>query len=160
MTSADALSDILAVAAQNARHGGDIAFAATQIIAKRVELGVTASLDPLRADHVEFAQMVPEKVEAFSAAGMAIVKQSGQAIQQMTRFASDEVMMTARATMEMTVCSGPASLVEAQARFAYAWFDRVALNFITMGSLALSTQAAAMAPIQQTVFANAERLGR
>ena len=121
---------------------------------------MTATFDPLRADHVEFAQIVPEKVEAFSAAGMAILKQSGQAIGQMTRLASDEVMMTAHATMEMTVCSSPASLVEAQGRFTSAWFERAASNFITMGRLAVTTQAAVMAPIQQTVFANAERLGR
>ena len=72
ISSADALSNILAAATQNARHGSDIAFAAIQIIAKRVGLGVTASFDPLQADHVEFAQMISEKVEAFSAAGSVI----------------------------------------------------------------------------------------
>jgi hypothetical protein len=34
---------------------------------------------------VEFARIVPEKVEAFSAAGMIILKRSEQARRQMTR---------------------------------------------------------------------------
>jgi len=159
-TSIDTLSDIFAGAMQNMRHSGDIVIAATQIVAKRVGLGLAATFDPLQADHVEFAQIVPEKVKAFSAAGLAVLKQSDQANRQMMRLASDEVILAGRATMEMTVCSNPASLAEAQGRFAHAWFDRAAANFITMGRLALTVQVAAMAPIQQTVLANAERLGR
>ena len=44
---------------------------------------------------------------------MVMLKQSGQANRQMMRFASDEVMTTARATVEMTGCSSPAAVAEA-----------------------------------------------
>jgi hypothetical protein len=125
-----------------------------------VALGIAAALDPLRADHTEFERMVPEKVKAFSAAGMIMLEQSGQANRQVTRLASDAAMTTARATMAMAGCSNPVALVQAQGRFALDWFNRAASDFIAMGMLALGAQEAAMLPIQQTVFANAERLGR
>jgi hypothetical protein len=104
--------------------------------------------------------MVPEKVEAFSTAGMVMLTQSGQANREMIRSASEEVVTTARATMEMTGCFSPVALAEAQSRFAHAWFTRATSRWIAMGIRVFEAQAAAMAPIRQTVVANAERLGR
>jgi Phasin protein len=150
--------DMVAMASQNAIRSGDIARAATQVIAKRVALGMAGTADPLRADHIEFARMVPEKVEAFSAAGMVMLKQSSQAGRQIIRLASDEVMTTVHATMEMTGCSCPASFAELQGKFARAWFARVTSSFIMMGTIIVTAQAAAMMPIQETVFANVDRL--
>jgi O-methyltransferase involved in polyketide biosynthesis len=160
VSRADTTDGILAMARQNASRGNDLAKATTRIIAKRVALGLAAVLDPMHADHVEFARMVPEKVKAFSAAGMVMLNQSGEASRQMMRLASEEVMTTACATIEMTGCSSPAAWAEAQSRFARAWLSRATSSFNTMGMLALTAQAAAMAPIRQTVVANAERLGR
>jgi O-methyltransferase involved in polyketide biosynthesis len=160
VTGMGTIGDMLAVATRNASTGGDLAITAGQVIAKRVALGIAAAMDPLRADHAEFERMVPEKVEAFSAAGMILLEQSGQANQQMTRLASDAAMTTARATIAMTGCTSPVSLVHAQGKFALEWFNRAASGFIAMGTLALGVQEAAMLPIRQTVFANAERLGR
>jgi hypothetical protein len=154
------IGDMFAIATRNASTGGDLAITASQIVAKRVALGIAAAMDPLRADHAEFERMVPEKVEAFSVAGMIMLEQSGQANRQMTRLASDAAMATARATIAMTGCSSPVTLVQAQGRFTLEWFDRAVSNFIAMGMLALGAQEAAMLPIHQTVFANAERLGR
>lgn len=159
VSRADTTDGMLAMARQNACRGSDIARATTKIIAKRVALGLAAVLDPVHADHVEFARMVPEKVEAFSAAGMAMLNQSGEAGRQMMRLASEEVMTTACATIEVTGFSGPAAWAEAQGRFARAWLSRATSSFNTMGMLVLTAQAAAMAPILQTVSANAERLG-
>jgi hypothetical protein len=153
------MDGFFAAATQNARCGGEIAVATTQVIGKRVALGMAASFNPLAADRAEFSRMVPEKVEAFSSAGMVILKQSGQASQHMLRLASDEVMAAARATIEMTACSNPAALMEAQGRFARAWFVRARSRWIAMGQKALEAQSAAMAPIRQTVVANAKRLG-
>ena len=160
VSSADTMGGVLTAATLNAMHGGDIARATSQVIAKRVALGMVAAFDPLQADHVEFARIIPEKVEAFSTAGMVMLKQSNQVNRQMVRFAYDEVMATARATIEMAGCSSPATLAKAQSRFARAWFSRAASSCIALGMLALTAQAAAMAPIRQTVVANAERLGR
>jgi hypothetical protein len=150
--------DMVTMASQNAIRSGDIARAATQVIAKRVALGMAGTADPLGADHIEFARMVPEKVEAFSTAGMVMLEQSGQVGRQIMRLASDEVMTTVHATMEMTGCSSPASIADLHGKFARAWFDRMTSSFIMMGTMVLTAQAAAMMPIQETVFANVDRL--
>jgi len=156
---AGAIGDVFAVATRNAARGGDLVIATGQVMAKRMALGMAAALNPLLADHTEFARIVPEKVGAFSNAGMIMIEQSNRANRQMARLASDEVVTTARATIAMAGCSSPAALAAAQGRFALAWFGRAASNFIAMGMLALSAQDAAMAPIRETVGANAERLG-
>jgi len=150
--------DMVTMARQNASRGAGIARAATQVIAKRVALGMAGTADPLGADHIEFARMVPEKVEAFSTAGMVMLEQSGQGGRQIMRLASDELMTTVHATMEMTGCSSPVSIAELQGKFARAWFDRMTSSFIMMGTMVLTAQAAAMMPIQETVFANVDRL--
>jgi hypothetical protein len=160
LSDAETVGGALACARRNAGHGSDIAIASGQVIARRVALGMAAALNPLRADHVEFARIVPEKVEAFSAAGMIMLKRSDQANRQMRRFASDELSTAARSMMTMAACVSPAALTVAQGRFALAWFERAASGFMAMGMLALGTPAAAMAPIRRTVVANAERLGR
>ncbi len=159
-TAAGTLDGMFAVATRNAGRGGDLAVAAGQVIAKRVALGVAAVLDPLQADHVEFARMVPEKMEAFSAAGMIMLEHSDHVGRHMTRVVSDEVMTTAHATIAMAGCSSPAALAQVQGRFALDWFSRAAANVMAMGMLVLNAQSAAMNPILQTVTANVERLGR
>jgi hypothetical protein len=158
VSRADATDGILAMARQNASRGNDIAKATTKVIAKRVALGLAAVLDPVHADHVEFARMVPEKVQAFSAAGIVMLNQSREASRQMVRLASEEVMTTTCATIEMTGCRSPAAWAEAQSRFTRAWLSRATSSINTMGMLVLTAQAAAMVPIRQTVAANAERL--
>jgi hypothetical protein len=159
MSLADTTDGILAMARQNASSGNDITTATMMIMAKRLALGLAAALDPLQADHVEFARVVPEKVQAFSAVGMVMLSQSGEASRQLVQFASEEIVTTACATIGMTGCFGPAAWAEAQSQFARAWLNRLTSNFNTLGMLLLTTQAAAMAPIRQTVVANAERLG-
>jgi O-methyltransferase involved in polyketide biosynthesis len=159
-STADAMDGFLAAATQNVSCGGDIAIATTHVIGKRVALGMAATFNPLWADRAEFSRMVPEKVEAFSTAGMVMLKQSGQASRQMMRFASDEVTTTVRATIEMSGCRSPAALAGAQSRFARAWFARATLSWIAMGIQVFEAQSAAMAPIRETVIANAARLGR
>lgn len=144
---------------ENANSGGDLAVAAGQVIAKRLALGMAAVLNPLRGDYVELARIVPEKVEAFSTASVIMFKRSAQANREMTRFASDEVITTARATLAMAGCSSPEALAATQSKFAREWFDRAASGFLAMGMLALSAQAAAMTPIRKAVIANVERLG-
>jgi O-methyltransferase involved in polyketide biosynthesis len=158
LAGSERVRDMVTMASQNASRGGDIARAATHVIAKRLALGMAGTADPLRANHVEFARMVPEKVEAFSAAGMVMLKQSGQVGRQIMRLASAELMTTVHATMEMAGCSRPASFAELQGKFARAWFDRMTSRFIMMGTMVLTAQAAAMMPIQETVFANVDRL--
>lgn len=159
-TGENTMVDILAVATRNTGQSNNITKAASHVIAKRMALGMAAAFDPLSADHDEFARMVPEKMKAFSAASTAMLKQSGLASRRMMHFQSDELTIAAHAAVEMISCGNPVSLAEIQVRFARAWFDRTASSFITMGMLALTGQAATMAPIRETVFANVDRLGR
>lgn len=154
------LSGVLDAAAHNANSGNDLAIAAGQIIARRVAMGVAAAFDPLQADHAEFGRIVPEKMEAFSAAGMIMLAQSNQAVSELTRLASDEVMTTARATFSMAGWANPMAMAEVQSQFAVAWFNRAAANFFAIGLLALGAQKAAMVPIQRTIAANTKRLAR
>ncbi len=153
------MGKMLALATHTAGSSNDLAVAAGQVIAKRMALGVAAAVNPMAADHAEFARMVPEKFEAFSAAGIAMFQQSEEVTTQITRFASDEVMTTARAAMEMISCIDPLAVLEAQCQFAQSWFDRAASNFMALGMLALGAHAAALTPIKVAVAANTERLG-
>jgi hypothetical protein len=152
------LNGVMEVATRNANSGNDLAIAAGQVIAKRVALGMAAVFDPMGADHVEFGRMVPEKMEAFSAAGMIMMQKAGQAGEQFTQFASDAVMTATRATFAMAGSSSPMAMAETQGRFAMAWFEQAAANFMAMGMLALGAHEAAMVPIQETIAANTERL--
>jgi hypothetical protein len=154
------LKGVLNAAARNAGASNEIAIAAGQIIARRVALGMAAAFDPVGADHAEFGRMMPEKMEAFSAASRIMLERSNQAGFEITRLASDEVMTTARATLAIAGCANPVEMAEAQSQFALAWFNRAASNFFAVGMLALGVQQAAMVPIQQTVAANTERLGK
>jgi hypothetical protein len=151
---------VLDAAARNADTSNDLAAGAGQIIARRVALGVAAAFDPIGADHAEFGRIVPEKMEAFSAASMIMLDQSNQAGWEITRIASDEIITTARATLAIAGCADPMAMAEAQSQFALAWFTRAAANFFAMGMLALGAHEAALVPIRQTIAANVARLGR
>jgi hypothetical protein len=151
------IAGFFAAVTRNADRGEAVATATRNVIEKRVALGIAAALDPLGADHAEFAQIIPEKVEAFTFAGM--LKHSSHASRKMARLASDEIAAASHAVAAMIHCSSPAALAEAQADMAFAWFERAASSFLGLGMLALDAHDAALAPIRQTVVANAERLG-
>ncbi len=154
------LNGVLDAATRSAGSGSDLAVAAGQIIARRVALGLTAAFDPLGADHTELGRMMPEKVEAFSAAGMIMLEQTNQAGWEMTRLASDEVMTGALATFAMATCATPMAMAEAQGQYALNWLNRAASNFFALGMLAFGAHEAAMAPIRTTVAANTARLAK
>jgi glutamate synthase domain-containing protein 2 len=146
------------MAIQNMSYGDEIARASQHVISKRVALGIQAALRPHRADHVEFARIVPEKVEAFSAAGKVMMQKSDEANRKILEDVSFEVATAASAALSMGRCSSPADLAVAQGRYAYGWMGRAASRFVSMGMFAMSAQAAALAPIRQTVVENSERL--
>lgn len=152
------INGVLEVATRNANSCNDLAIAAGQVFAKRIALGVAAVFDPLRADHVEFGRMVPEKMQAFSASGMIMLQKAGQAGEQIAQFASDAAGTAARATFAVAGTTNPIEMALTQGRFALAWFEQAACNMIEMGMFALGAQAAAMAPIKETIAANSARL--
>jgi O-methyltransferase involved in polyketide biosynthesis len=154
------IAGFFAAVTRNADHSGDVATAAHKVIGKRVALGMAAAFNPLEADHAEFVQIIPEKVEAFTSSSAIMLKHSSRASRMLTRLASDEMTTAFRAVTAMVGCASPLALAEAQGNIARAWFERAASNFLGLGMLALDAQDAALAPIRQTVVANAERLGR
>jgi hypothetical protein len=154
----EAMGGVSALAIRTMTYGDDIARASQQVIRKRVVLGLQAALHPHRADHAEFARIIPEKVEAFSAAGQVMMQKSGEANRQIMEHVSSEVLTVARAAVSMSRCASPADLALSQGRFASAWMARATSHVIAMGAFAMSAQAAALAPIRRTVVENSERL--
>lgn len=158
VSSTGTIRGVSAMVIQNMNCGDDIATAARHVIAKRVALGIEAVLHPDRADNIEFARIVPEKLDAFSAAGKIMMQKSGEANGEIMQQMSSGVMTAARAAISMAQCSNPVDLAAAQYTFTQAWMGRAAANFIAMTMFALSAQAAVLAPIRQTVVDNSKRL--
>lgn len=152
------ISDVLALAKRTADSGNELVIGAGQIIAKRVGLGLAAAVNPMAADLAEFARIMPEKVEAFSAAGIAMFEQTELVRNQLTSFASDEVMTTVRATIEIATCFTPMAMLEAQDRIAHAWWDRAISNFAALATMTLNAHSAGLGPLQLAVAANKARL--
>jgi hypothetical protein len=147
-------------AGTNVRKGGELAVAAGQVIAARAALGAAAMMDPLKADHVEFARIIPEKTTAFSAAGVAWLRGSSETAQRISAFAASELATAATAAAAIASCKTPAGVFAAQSRYASAWFGRVLTQSVALGSLAIKSQGAAMAPLYRAATANARRLSR
>jgi O-methyltransferase involved in polyketide biosynthesis len=156
MTSFENVCD---AARRNAVSGNGLTSAAGQIVAKRLALGIAAIFDPMGADYAEFARMVPEKIEAFSASGIIVMHQVSHVSKQISRFVSDAIGTATRATIAIAASANPADMLEKQSRFAARCFQTGTSNFMAIGMLALNAQNAAMLPIQQTVSSNAKRLG-
>lgn len=154
----ESLADMFEEATRNAQRTNALAVASGHVVVKRVSLGMAAAMNPLAADHVEFARMIPEKVGAFSAASLIMLKQAGNATRQMTRLASSEVLTAARASVTLADCHDLAALARAQRSLVCSWYNRATMNFIKIGMLALCAQDAVMDPLRQTVAINIERL--
>lgn len=149
---------VFAAAEKSVDQSRDLFIAVSNVIAKRVALGMECAFDPQRAGHDEFAGMVPEKMEAFSYAGMIALDRSADAAWEVSLLAYDEALTTTRATLAMATCGSPAALAKMQTSFVLGWFDRARSNFAAIGLLALSAQDAAVAPIRRAVHNNVERL--
>jgi len=160
MAETHSISGFFAAVTRNTGRGNDVATATRHVIGKRVALGMAAAMNPIGADHAEFAQIIPEKVEAFTSSSAILLERSNQASRTMSRLVSDEMATASRAVTTLIGCSNPAALVEAQCNIARAWFERAASSFLGFGMLALNAHDAALAPIRHTVVANSERLGQ
>jgi hypothetical protein len=157
-TKPASIGGVFAAATRNASRSGDLALAASHVVAKRVALGVAGALNPADADHAEFARMVPEKIEAFSAVGAAMREQTDHVARAFTRLASDEMQFAAQATISLAGCTTPGALAAAQHALMVGWFERAAVNVAAIGMLTLQAQEAAMAPLHAQVAVNVGRL--
>lgn len=146
-------------AGSNAVKSGEIGVAALQVIAKRMNLGVAATIDPTNADHAEFGRMLPEKAEAFSQAGLNWVRSSGEIGTHINRVLEVEMVTLAKAMVAMSGCTTTAGVMAIQSRLVADWMTRAFSHSLTLGVLAMKSQSAAMAPIHRTVTGNVRRLG-
>jgi hypothetical protein len=153
------------VAAAMARAGaasvrnGELGLAAGNVIARRVALGVAAMGNPAAADHAEFARMVPEKVEAFSAAGGILVQKSAAIGRQVARYTVSEAGLASQAAIGMAACRSPVDLFNAQSRYLAGAAGRLFALGFRLGTMGLAIGGAAMVPVHRAATANAKRLG-
>ncbi len=160
MRRAEKIGTAMKAAKMHARRTGELATAAGHVIATRMALGANAMIDPLNADHAEFARLIPEKTSAFSEAGVSLLHWSSAAAGQMANFATTELAGTATAAAALSCCRTPAALVAMQTGIATAWLARALSQALSLGTLAMKSQRDAMDPLHRTATANARRLGR
>src|SRR5579864_3358840 len=112
------LGNATLVAGTNGRKSGELAVATGHVVTKRMILGTAAAINPLNADRVEFAKIIPEKVEAFSKAGMTWLQGSSEVAERMASFAANELAIGVKAAVAIASCRTPAGIIAAQGRFA------------------------------------------
>jgi hypothetical protein len=156
--AAKRLGNAVRTAGTNSRKTGELAVAASQVVTKRMALGAAAIMDPLNADHAEFATIVTEKAKAFSEAGMTWLQGSAEIAERVTSFAASEMAASAAAARALARCRTSAALFATQSNAVTAWFARALSHSIALGALAMRSQAAALAPIHRAATANARRL--
>jgi hypothetical protein len=114
--------------------------------------------NPAQADHAEFTRIVPEKMEAFRASAIALMRCSGELAQQAARFASSEIAIASEAVADLARCRTPAAAIGIQSQFATAWFARTLSRSIAVGALAVRSYGAVTTPVHQVAIRNSRRL--
>ena len=154
----DSRDDPLTISEQNAISAHELVVASGEVIAKRMAMGLSGMIDPANADHAELARLVPEKSAAVSAGAVALIERSGQFVERMARFTSDEILLASRACVSLKDCRTPAAFIAVQQGLTFAWFVRVIAQTTAMGALAMQSPGDAMAPFHRAATANARRL--
>ena len=158
--SVPALTAFASISGKNAAQTRELSVAAAEVVFRRVTLGWFAMLNPVLADHDEFARMVPEKTQAFSDSGSVLFTGSMRIGQRVSRYLADETTHAADTVMAIWTSRSPAALMAAQADGAISWFGRMTAQSEAMCLRSLEVQGAAMAPIHRTATENAARLRR
>lgn len=137
---------------------GELAAVAGSVVARRVGLGLAALADPIGADHAELARMVPEKVEAFAAAGGIMLERSAGIGQRLVSYGIREATITAREMVAMAGCADGAALLRAQMRSAAGRMNRTVELWLQIGGMSLAIGGATLTPVHKAATANARRL--
>jgi hypothetical protein len=138
--------------------GAALTQATGHVMAKRTALGLSAMANPAQADHAEFMRIVPEKMAAFNAAAIALMRCSGEMAQQAARFATSEIADATAAAADLARCRTPAAAVAVQGRFATAWLFRALSQSIAVGAIAMRSYGDVMAPVHRVAVRNSRRL--
>jgi hypothetical protein len=123
----------------------EMAVAANTVIGERVALMAEAVRDPLAADYVEFARILPEKATAIHQAGAALL----DGWWTLQRDIGDYMIYVARA-----VTSGRPTEPRAIAELA----ERTSVHGTRIGTTAIDAAGVVLAPFHQIATSNARRL--
>jgi hypothetical protein len=148
-----------AQAATTAAKGAELAVASAQVIAARLAImGANQSGLPTGGVVREMALMVPEKTEAFAAAGVSMAGHLGSIAATGAQAAVREGAHAAEACADIAMARTPVELAAAQTRYLTGWFSRAATSAIALTALTTRLHADALEPIHKTATANARRL--
>jgi hypothetical protein len=157
----DAAARAWSAAAQNASslfRAGELALAAATVIGARSQLGLAGAADPARADYAELARIAPEKIDAFSRSGAAVVGQ----VWEMQREVGTLMLRQAEAGLNLALAFWqlplPHHAAQLQADFVAGTVDRTAHSADRIAHRASRLHDTAMRPIHRRATANARRL--
>lgn len=131
--------------AEVTRTQGEMALAAGAVIGARMTIAALVQQDPLNAAASELQRIVPEKLQAFSEAGAAVVAEWWR----LNRDIGEYLLYLAR-SMTTVRPPAPADVLE----FA----DRTTAHGALLAGSAAAAAVVALAPIHKTVTRNARRL--
>jgi hypothetical protein len=140
-----------------ALKAAELAHAAGTVIAERNALGLRALASPIEAT-AELSRLVPEKLQAFSAAGAAIGGHTADMGQRMARMVSDEIAIATKTAAQFWLCRTPVDYFTLQNRLALDWFGRAFSHSMSVGTAITRSQAAALSPVHLAAMNNARRL--
>ncbi len=139
------LMDAAAGMARTGSRASETLSASNDVIAKRSAIISSAMAVPLTADYAEISRIVPEKIEAFSRSGLAVLKEWTAINAALLAEAQHLGTMAMRG--RWPTMGEVATQASRNASFAVAMTERTA----RLGAVAL-------APIHTAVAANARRL--
>lgn len=138
-----------------------MAMASAHVIAARMAMmGANQNGAPTKGAMREMSMMVPEKTEAFTAAGVSMAGHLGSMAAQSAQLAVREGQHAAEAVADLASARNPAEFAAAQSRYLTGWFTRAATSAIAFTALTTRLHADALAPIHKTATANARRLNK
>jgi hypothetical protein len=140
----------LSLAGKNVKQGAALALAANAVISRRTAKAIAGIADPVSADHGEFGRLVPEKVHAFTVAGMEWAHYAFAAGARCNVLALNECAALGRTALALADVSN--SLL--------AFWGRLEWAALKASADALAAQRAITSPILATAKANAARLRR
>ena len=132
---------------RTSHRASDLMHASGEVVQKRSGMMAAAMRSPVDGNYVELAKMVPEKVEAFSSAGIAVARQCWTMQLAFLAEAQHLAALFARG------CSPSISELGELAARSTAYVVTSAENMAQLG-------AAGLAPVHRTATANARRLKR
>jgi hypothetical protein len=145
---------------QAATRSGELAHASAYTISRRVGMMMQAAGDPSAMSDPEFTRMVTEKVEAFSAAGGAVMGGVQTFWGVWTAAAVGQMLGVAQACTALAACRTPEEVAQVQRRWIDASRKEATATLERLAGATVALFSAGLAPIHAAASANARRLGR